>query len=206
MLALSYERLEGRPAHPAWRMEPFMPFHWMAAALAAAELASGAPRPPTLADPIRGLDLWRGAKIGMSLSDVQARFPSARTPADPVTLTGGETDALELADTTLAGRPATARFYFKDAELVSVQLTLAALPVGRSADNMAMARAVAADLDRTYGEPYDCGDRSFSQIAAYGCKWLQKPLAVRLWYMDTAGQQPLFYVAYRQADDPGYNL
>ena len=71
---------------------------------------------------------------------------------------------------------------------------------------MQLARGIAVDLTGRYGGGYDCGDRSLGDVTAYECKWLRAPLSVRLWYMDTAGEAPLFYVAYRQADDPGYNL
>ena len=163
-------------------------------------------KPPTLADPIKGLDLWRGARIGMDVAAVKRIFPSALAPMTPTTLTGGEGDALELAGVDLDGRLATAHFFFKDGGLISVQLGLPALRPGASAANMADMARLSGELTRSLGEAYDCGDRSESDITAYGCKWLKKPLAVRLWYMDVAGQAPLFYLAFRQADDPGYNL
>ena len=95
---------------------------------------------------------------------------------------------------------------FSGVGLVSVELTLADLEPARSARNVQLARSIAVDLTGRYGGGYDCGDCSLADATAYECKWLRAPLSVRLWYMDAAGQAPLFYVAYRQADDPGYNL
>lgn len=186
----------------------------VAAALAGALLGPAAaqpplqrtPRPPTVADPIRGLDLWRGAKVGMRVDQVRALFPAATPPPVPSTLTGGEVDRLQLAGVRLAGQVAVAHFFFKDAELVSVELSLPGLRPAASAANVETVRSVAAAFTARYGQAYDCGDRSFGDVTAYECKWLDKPLSIRLWYMDTAGQAPLFYLAYRQADDPGYNL
>ena len=175
----------------------------------AAPLAQAAPsviKVPTVADPVKGLDLWRGAKVGMSVSQIQALFHGAATPAHPTVLTGGEIDRLQLAGVDLAGHPSVAHFYFNNDELVSVQLSLTDLKAAASVQNLKAAERISSEISLLYGVSYDCGDKSFADVAAYECKWLRKPLSVRLWYMDTAGQAPLFYLAYRQADDPGYNL
>ena len=164
------------------------------------------PAVPTLADPITGLDLWRGAKVGMDVTAVRRAFPAAVPPATPTILTGGEIDRLQLSAVDLDGRRAVAHFFFKEGGLVSVELTLPGLKPGESAANARDMARLAEHLTGTYGDAYDCGDRSESDITAYGCKWLRKPLSIRLWYMDVAGQAPLFYLAFRQADDPGYDL
>jgi hypothetical protein len=99
-----------------------------------------------------------------------------------------------------------AHFYFKGDGLVAVNINLPDLKPAASAQNVRDMQRIAAGLTAQYGTGYDCGDKSKSNITAYGCKWLKSPLSVRLWYMDVAGQAPLFYLAYRQADDPGYDL
>ena len=142
----------------------------------------------------------------MAVYDVRRLFPAAQPPAGAVVLTGGESELLELGGVALAGHPAIARFYFKQSELVSVQVGVTDLRPSRSASNEDAARSIADALSRSFGKGYDCGDRSLGDLTAYECKWLRKPLSIRLWYMDVAGQSPLFYVAYRQSDDPGYNL
>ena len=174
-----------------------------------APLAWAAPsviKVPTIADPVKGLDLWRGAKVGMGVSQVLALFHGAAAPPNPTTLTGGEVDRLQLTGVDLAGHPAVAHFYFNNDELVSVQLSLNDLRAAASVKNITAAEQISAEISALYGASYDCGDKSFADVAAYECKWLKKPLSIRLWYMDTSGQAPLFYLAYRQADDPGYNL
>ncbi len=169
-------------------------------------LSAPAPRTPALGEPLRGLDLWRGARVGMNAGEVRRLFPAASAPPAPTMLTGGEVDRLQLAGAFLGGVTATAHFFFKDGGLVSVELFLPDLPVGSSRRNLAEVGRIAADLTARYGAPYDCGEKGGADVTAYGCKWLRSPLSVRLWYMDVAGQAPLSYVAFRQADDPGYDL
>jgi hypothetical protein len=164
------------------------------------------PPPPTVADPIKGLDLWRGAKVGMSEAEVQRLFPLARPPAKSSTLTSGQLERLQLELVDLDGRPATAHFYFSGSLLVTVELTASGFEPGQPTRNMELAKSIAASYSATYGQGYDCGPKSLGDISVYECKWLKGSLSVQLWYMDVAGQAPLFYVAYRQADDPSYNL
>jgi hypothetical protein len=155
---------------------------------------------------IKGLDLWRGAKVGMSAGEVQHLFPSAGSPPNPTILTGGQVDRLQLEPVNLNGRSGTAHFYFAGPQLVAVELTALGFKPGEPAHNIERAKSIAASYSATYGQGYDCGEKSLGDIAAYECKWLKGRLSIQLWYMDVAGQAPLFYIAYRQADDPSYNL
>jgi len=178
----------------------------MPAAAAFARSASDTPPPPTVADPVKGLDLWRGAKVGMTVDDVRRLFPLAAAAKTPNILTGGQVDLLQLGDADLGGRPATAHFYFKGPELQAVELTASGFKPGAPAANMALAKGLADGYAAALGPGYDCGSRSLADIDIYECKWLKGRLSIQLLYMDVAGQAPLFYVAYRQADDPSYNL
>jgi hypothetical protein len=168
--------------------------------------ANDTPPPPTVADPVIGLDLWRGAKVGMSDVEVQRLFPKAAAPPKETILTGGQVDRLQLEATDLQGRPATAHFYFAGPQLVAVELTATGFKPGEPTRNLARAMSIAKAYAATYGQGYDCGDKSLGDVGAYECKWLKGRLSIQLWYMDVAGQAPLFYIAYRQADDPSYNL
>jgi hypothetical protein len=178
----------------------------VAAWSSAAAADPNTPPPPTIADPIKGLDLWRGAKVGMTVTDVRRLFPLAAPPEKRNTLTGGQVDLLQLPSADLDGRPATAHFYFAGPELVAVELTASGFKPGERISNMALAKAIADRYAASYGPGYDCGSRSLGDVDVYECKWLKGRLSIQLWYMDVAGQAPLFYVAYRQADDPSYNL
>ena len=179
----------------------------MAVAVASAQSAHAASdAPPTVADPIRGLDLWRGAKVGMSVAEVRYHFPGASPPFKPNVLTGGQIDRLQLSHQTLVEHPSIAHFYFEGPQLVSVELTATDFKPGERLRNLEEARNIAANYTSHYGAGYDCGSRSLGDINVYECKWLRGRLSIQLWYMDVAGQAPLFYVAYKQADDPSYNL
>ena len=153
-----------------------------------------------------GLDLWRGARLGMSVTDLRRLFPESTAPQTPAILTGGETESLEMTGIALAGRPAVARFFFKEARLVAVELTLPDLKAAASSTNLAAAQEIAAEYTAKFGQGFDCGQRGLGDLNAYECTWLKSPLLIRLWYMDSAGQAPLLYVAFRQAGDPGYDL
>ena len=168
--------------------------------------ASNNPQPPTVANPIKGLDLWRGAKVGMSETEVRRLFPLAQPPAKPTILTGGQWERLQLDAVDLNGQAATAHFYFASSQLVIVELTASGFESGQPTRNMVLAKSIAASYSATYGQGYDCDLKSLGDISAFECKWLKGPLSIQLWYMDVAGQAPLFHVAYRQADDPSYNL
>ena len=168
--------------------------------------AEPSPRVPTVVDPHRGLELWGGAKVAMTAAQVQALFPRAAAPGRQTLLTDGEAELLELPGVTIAGRPAAAQFYFREGALVAVKLAVTGLPPDAPGRGLAAAAAAADVLHRRYGSGYDCGDRSFGDISAYECKWLRDAVSIRYWYMDIAGQAPLMYVAFRQADDPGYDL
>ena len=174
----------------------------------ALQTPAAAPRPqvPTVADPARGLDLWRGALIGMTYSQVLQKFAAATPPIRPSILTGGEVDRLILPGIDLQGYPAVAHFFFKGNELVSVELIISALKSDAAATNIETARRISNGLTEQYRQPYNCGEKSFGDLDAFECKWLKPPLSIRLWYMDVAGQLPLFYVAFRQVSDPGYDL
>lgn len=179
----------------------------MIAPVASAQPLPADPPAPTAVDPIRGLPLWEGAKIGMTPADIRQLFPAARVPADPVALTGGEIEKLELPGLTLAGRPAAAQFFFRGQELVTVQLALAGLKPNATGANIALVKTIAGQLTRDYpaGAAYDCGDRSLGDVAIYECKWLVKPISIRLMYQDVAGQAPEVRIAYRQSTDPSYD-
>ena len=171
---------------------------------------AGMPRPllapPSVADQTPPVDLWHGAEVGMNVAQVERLFPSAAPPQVATLLTGGETDLLELHGVDLNGHVAVAHFYFRGGSLAAVNVNLTDLKPSVSAQNVNDMHRIASDLTASYGAEYDCGDKSESSITAYGCKWLQGPLSIRLWYMDVAGQAPLFYLAYRPAADPGYDL
>jgi hypothetical protein len=72
--------------------------------------------------------------------------------------------------------------------------------------NLTLARDLAGRLTARYGEPFDCGDKSYAGLGLYACKWLQGPIIIRLWYLDASGQAPSLRIAFRRADDAAYDF
>jgi hypothetical protein len=142
----------------------------------------------------------------MSVAEVRRQFPNAGVTVRTARLTGGEADLLELDNVDLAGHAAMGHFYFSGAGLTAVELTPSGLEPGRTSRNLATVKAIAAAYSARYGQGYDCGPSGLGDVNTYRCKWLVGKVAIQLWYMDVAGQAPLAYVAFRQADDPSYNL
>ena len=149
--------------------------------------------------------LWRGAAIGQDLPALQRALPGSMAPAAPLTLSAGEVEGLSLPGQSLEGAPGEAHLFLRDGRLSSVQLQVPVLPVGRSASNVAFARRVAQTFTKTEGRPYSCVDDHFAAITRFECKWLRGEVVIHESYLDVNGQAPLFYVAYRRADDPAFD-
>jgi hypothetical protein len=150
-------------------------------------------------------ELWRGARLGMSPAEVRGLFADAAPPPAVITLMGGETDDLVLKGVRLGGVNMTARFFFRDGLLTTVQLAPARRLLTRPEDNMRLAQDLRAELGQEFGAPFECGDKSYAGVAMFNCKWLKGPIVVRLWYMDVMGQSPNLRIGFRKADDPSYD-
>ena len=161
---------------------------------------------PIAAAPTEGLSLWRGAQVGMSMAQVRALFPAAVSAPKTGGGSGADREGLRLPNVDLGGSQATARLFFRDDELISVEVTLNRVASGHTEANERLAASIARNLTQQYGSSYDCGDQNFWQVSTFRCKWIDGRLSIQLWYMDVAGQAPTLYVSYRQIDDPGYAL
>ena len=150
--------------------------------------------------------LWRGATVGDRADALHRRFPQATPPAHPDILSGGEVEALRLPLASLGGAPATASLFLRDGALAGVELRNRTLPSGASAANLAFAQSVAAEIGREAGVGYDCGATRIAGVSQYTCRWISGDVAIREYYLDVAGQAPVFFVAYRRADDPAFDL
>jgi hypothetical protein len=157
-------------------------------------------------DRVTAQELWRGLELGASPKDVREVIPDATQPLSPVTLADGETDDLATHGIFYGDRLMEVRFFFRDGGLSSVQLTPDRVkPADRTA-NLAFAHALTDQLTSRYGVPFDCGDRSYADVGLYECKWLAKPIVIRLWYLDAEGQAPSIRIAFRKADDAAYDF
>lgn len=172
----------------------------MIAPLFAAALAvtptPGAPPAPAPA----AVEIWRGARVGMSPAQVQALFPAAEVLSDGESLLDNAKARVRLAHVRIpSGDPGSAAFYFRSDALNEVRF-VADVPSGRTEVNLRRAQAIADELSKTYGKPTTCGPRQ--GLLAFECDWLTDRLSVSVTYMDVAGQSPLLETAIRAVSDP----
>lgn len=145
--------------------------------------------------PAAGLEIWRGAKVGMTPAEVRAAFPAVKPVADGEALLDNAKEKLRLDGVQLAsGDRARARFFFRGEGLNEVKLLVEA-PAGKTEANVKRAAAVADSLASAYGTPVACGARA--GLLAYQCDWIAKGLSVSVTYLDVAGQSPLLDVTLR---------
>jgi hypothetical protein len=150
-------------------------------------------------------ELWRGLELGASVKTVSEAFPAATRPLSVTTLADGETDDLVTNDFFLDDRFLQVRFFFREGALTAVMFS-PATPQGQPVANLGAAERLTSELTTQYGQPFDCGDKSYAGVALYECKWLAKPLVVRLWYQDVLGEAPSLRVVIRKADDAAYDF
>ena len=79
-------------------------------------------------------------------------------------------------------------------------------PQGQPVANLGAAERLTGELTAQYGQPFDCGDKSYAGVGLYECKWLAKPLVVRLWYEDVLGEASSLRIVIRKADDAAYDF
>jgi hypothetical protein len=156
-------------------------------------------------DRVAAQELWRGLELGASANTVREAFPAATRPLAITTLSDGETDDLVTNGFFDGDRFLQVRFFFRDGGLTAVMLAPAAIQPNPTLSHR-QAEQMADELTGRYGEPFDCGDNAHAGVDLFECKWLAKPLVIRLWYMDVLGQAPTLRIVYRKADDAAYDF
>ena len=157
-------------------------------------------------DPVAAQVLWRGLNLGASPKTVSHAFPDARQPPITITLADGETDDLVTHAFFVDDRFMEVRFFFREGGLTAVMLSPASIEPAHGEQNLLAATAMADRLTARYGAPFDCGDKSYAHVDLYECKWLAKPIVIRLWYLDVLGEAPSLRVVFRKADDTAYDF
>ncbi len=107
------------------------------------------------AEEAKGADLWRGAKVGMSVKDVLALFPDAVAVSadDPQIVTRGEEVERVRIDPYQVGElPFRVSMLFEDGKLAMIKESAKA--DGDAFDFPGAYRATKRVLGKTYGRPY----------------------------------------------------
>ncbi len=172
-------------------------------ALIAAAVLAAAPSAPAVNGPPTTAELWRGARINMTVAQVQALFPDGRPPA-PLLVTlppvanavvGGS--AGWAVDEQVFGHPALATYYFSPTGLLEVVVSVKGLRLRHTRDNVGVARDIRAGLLRYYGRPTVCEDTARRGLDRLDCRWATHQVQVGLSYVDYGGLGPNLDVAIR---------
>jgi hypothetical protein len=176
------------PTLPAWELFAMRNILTAVALTASATVASAAAGSPAV-----GIDLWKGARVGMSVDQVYALFDSAQ-PETGQSLANGAVEALSL-QATIAGQPADALFFFRDKALDAVLIEQRNVRRDQRPHNLAEARELVSFATLRYGAPGRCAD--WRQVAALSCTWRVGGLSVGVSYLDFGGGSPRLSIIYR---------
>ena len=159
--------------------------------------AAGAQPAASVSTPVRARpELWRGARVGMTLEAVQELFPKGR-PGAGAPLVSGAT-ALWAMDDEVYGRPGVATFYFLAGRLNAVLVDLNEIKTRSTSENFHAARELRTALSGYYGTPKECVDISKHGLDRLGCRWTYNGVLVGLSYLDFGGKSAVLDIAIRQ--------
>jgi hypothetical protein len=148
-------------------------------------------------------ELWRGAKVGMSVDQVRALNPEARQAASQLVTRPPVANAVVGASAVLAvdeqvfGYPAVATYYFGPTGLLEVVVNVGSLRLHHTLDNVTVARSIRDGLFQYYGRPKVCLDTDKRGLARLDCRWTARSVQVGLSYVDYGGLSPNLDVAVR---------
>jgi hypothetical protein len=149
-------------------------------------------------------ELWRGARVGMTPTQVAALNPGVR-PAAPLLVTRppvpnavvGAAAVMAVSDQVF-GYPALATYYFSPVTgLVEVVVSVRDLRLRHTLDNVGIARDIRAGLQGYYGQPKVCLDTAKRGLVRLDCRWTSRSVQVGLSYVDYGGLSPNLDVAVR---------
>ncbi len=166
-------------------------------ALAAAALAAAA------VQPAGSPELWRGALVGMPLTQVQALFPSGY-PSGGLGVVGGGVPAWAMTE-HVYGRSGIATFYFNADHLSEVLVELSDIKANSTQTNFQQARELKTALSDYYGKPVQCVNTDRRGLDRLDCRWTHNGVQVGLSYQDFGGASPVLDVAVKQIAPKPYN-
>jgi hypothetical protein len=152
-----------------------------------------APAPP----PPPGPELWNGARIYMSQTEVAALFPAAKGSKGEL-LPSGARSGLTLA-TKVAGAPATAQFYFDANGLVSIIIDRPDVVAHKTDQNLVKAHQVIDAITAEHGKPSVCAEQP--KVASLTCTWPLGEIKAVVNYRDIGGAMPTLSISYRRLND-----
>jgi hypothetical protein len=164
--------------------------------------AAAALPPPPLPPPV---ELWHGARGGMTPAQVAALFPKGRgfTPSpiktafpSPNLVEGGGSPGW-VVEEEVYGHPAVATYYFANGHLLSVLVDVQNMQLRHTRDNVDVARDVENGLTEYYGAPKVCADTGKGGLARLDCRWVVRGVQIGLSYVDYGGLNPSLTVATR---------
>jgi hypothetical protein len=159
------------------------------------------------AAPIPRIELWRGAKLGMTLDEVKALFPNGHgaTPLPGANAPPAEddgTEALWQMNDQVYGRVGVATFFFRSGGLTSVTVNLSDIKPHATIGNMADAKALETAFSGYYGKPTVCLESTARGLDQVDCRWQGHGLRIGLSYQDFGGASPSMAIAIRPVPPP----
>jgi len=173
----------------------------------AARLAPTVRQQALAAAPIPRIELWRGARLGMTLDEVKALLPTGHGPAPlagaaaPLAEDDG-TEPLWQIDDQVYGRAGVATFFFRSGGLTSVTVNLSDIKPHATIGNMADAKALETAFSGYYGKPKVCLESTARGLDQVDCRWQGHGLRIGLSYQDFGGASPSMAIAIRPVPPP----
>ncbi len=142
-----------------------------------------------ISTPANAQPLWKGTQAGMSLQDIQRKFPEASRPTTPTHMADGSRELLRLPNTIVVGHTFDALFFFKQGALRHINLELQ--EQGGAAAALQTFRGIKNAFNAKYGPPDDEQDQTFDAPAGpasfRSASWRSGRTLITLSYATAAG-------------------
>jgi hypothetical protein len=162
--------------------------------------------PPWLGGPHSAApEIWHGARVGMTPTQVLKLFPAAR-PTIAGGALAGDVEGASMA-TRVADHDVLARFYFGKKGLSAVELDIADIETGRTAANLVEAHQFGDLLAQKYGPAQVCATpQPQALVQSYSCRWTGGLVRIELEYREAAPPPTLTVVYRANVDAAGSGL
>jgi len=153
---------------------------------------------PERTSPGNPSELWEGANVGMTASDIQNLFPGTHARAHPEANPNGSQQLLEGADLLIGGRRQHVSFTFDQGRrLIEVDVVLGgAQHLGEIAGPDV--HIIFNEHKARYGQPVRCGN---AENQLYACYWIVNGKFVGYMGRDHSGPVVMLFFRQARADD-----